>query len=83
MLIEHLLIELELKKDSLKYVNNYLIEEFGSYYCTYKGTQGEMFKKITGLLQANSAIIESIENLLISNQELVDNNYSELLETEI
>ena len=49
MLIEHLLIELELRKEGLKHVNNYLIEEFGSNYCTYKGAQGEIFKKIEGL----------------------------------
>ncbi len=82
MQIEHLLIELELKKDGLKYINNYLIEEFESNYCTYKGAQSEIYKKITGLLHANSAIIESIENLLIMYQELVDNNYAELLKTE-
>ena len=37
MLIEELLIELELRKEGLKHVNNYLIEEFESNYCTYKG----------------------------------------------
>ena len=82
MLIERLLIELELKKEGLKHVNNYLIEEFGDNYCTYKGAQGEMYNKIIGLLHANSAVVESLERVLSDYQKEVDNKYAESLKTE-
>ena len=82
MLIEELLIELELRKEGLKHVNNYLIEEFESNYCTYKGPQGEVFSKIDGLLHANIAIIESIEIILSNYRDQVDLHYAELLKTE-
>lgn len=83
MQIEHLLIELELKKDGLKHINNYLIEEFGDNYCTYKGVQGEMYNKIIGLLHANSALLESMEKTLLNYQEQIDLHYAELLKTDV
>lgn len=65
MQIEHLLIELDLKKDSLKHINNYIIDEVNNNWCSYKGYNGEIYNKVAGLLHANSVIIESLEQILL------------------
>ena len=83
MLIENLLFEIEFKKDGLKYINEYLIDEVNENWCSYKGEYAEAYRKIFGLLHANSSLIESIEKILNTYQEEIDNRYSELLETEI
>lgn len=83
MLIENLIFEIEYKKDGLKYINHYIIDEILENEHRYKGINGEICSKIMGLLQANTSIVESIEKILISYQEKIDNNYAELLKTEI
>ena len=79
MLIEDLIFEIQNKKDSLKHINNYIIDEVNNNWCSYKGHNGEIYNKVTGLLHANSVIIESLEQILLNYQEQVDLQYDELL----
>ena len=83
MLIESLLFEIEFKKEGLKYVNDYIIDEVNENWCSYKGIEAENYKKIFGLLHANSALIKSIEEILNSYQNKIDKNYAELLKTDM
>lgn len=83
MLIESLLFEMEYKKESLKYINNYLIDEISDAWCNHKGMEGETFSKIMGLLHANLSVVESIEKILTSYQKGIDENYTKLLKKEI
>lgn len=83
MLIEDLIIEITRKKDGLKHINNYVIDEISENWCSFKGVNGEIYNKIAGLLYANSSLIETLERVLISYQDEIDNNYAELLKTEI
>lgn len=83
MLIEDLIIDVACKKDSLKCINNYVIDEISENWYSHEGINGEIYNKIMGLLHANSLVIESFEKILISYQDEVDKIYAELLKTEI
>ena len=83
MLIEDLIIEIICKKDGLKYINNYVIDEISENWYSYKGVDGEIYDKVIGLLHANLSIIETLERILTSYQDEIDKNYAELLKTEI
>ena len=83
MLIENLVIEIGYMKDSLKHVNNYIIDEILENWHSFKMIDGEIYSKIMGLLHANSSVVESLEKILITYQDEIDNNYAELLKTEI
>ena len=82
MLVEDLIFEIEYKKDSLKHINNYIIDEINENWCGYKGNQGKIYNKIMALLHANTAIVDSIEKILSTYQNKVDEHYVELIETE-
>lgn len=81
MLIENLMYEIGDKKNSLKHINNYIIDEVSENWHSHNGKQGEVYDKITGLLHANLSVIESIEKILASYQEEINNKYSEFLNT--
>ena len=83
MLIEDLIFEICYKKDSLKHINNYIIDEMSENWHSFKGIDDKIYNKIIGLLHANLSVVESIEKILISYQNEIDNNYTELLKTEI
>ncbi len=83
MLVEDLIFEIEYKKNGIKHINNYIIDEINENWCSYKGDQGEIYNKIMALLHANTAIVDSIEKILSNYQEQVDLRYSELAKTEI
>lgn len=83
MLIEDLLFEIRYRKDSLKHVNNVVINEVNDNYCTYKGYMGEVYNKVNSLLYANSVIIESMEKVLSFYQEEVDNLYKKEVEEKL
>ena len=76
------LFEISFKKDSLKYINDYILEEVYENLYSYKNIDQELYNKIVGLLHANSAVVESLERILSDYQKEVDNNYVELLKTE-
>ena len=82
MLVEDLIFEIEYKKNGIKHINNYIIDEINENWCSYKGEQGEFYNKIMGLLHANIAIVDSIEKILSNYQEQVDEHYAELIKTE-
>ena len=82
MLVEDLIFEMEYKKNSIKHINNYIIDEVDENWCSYKGEQGEIYNKIMGLLHANIAIIDSIEKILSTYQNKVDEYYAKLIKTE-
>ena len=82
MLVEDLIFEIEYKKNSIKHINNYIIDEINENWCSYKGEQGEIYNKIMSLLHANIAIVNSIEKILSNYQEQVDEHYAELIKTE-
>ena len=82
MLVEDLIFEIEYKKNGIKHINNYIIDEINENWCSYKGEQGENYNKIMGLLHANIAIVNSIEKILSNYQEQVDEHYAELIKTE-
>ena len=82
MLVEDLIFEIEYKKNGIKHINNYIIDEINENWCSYKGEQGEIYNKIMGLLHANIAIVNSIEKILSNYQEQVDEHYAELIKTE-
>lgn len=83
MLIEDLIIEIIRKKDGLKHINNYVIDEISENWYSYKGVDREIYDKVIGLLHANLSIIETLERILTSYQDEIDKNYAELLKTEI
>lgn len=83
MLIEDLILKIIHKKDGLKHINNYVIDEISENWYCHKGVNGEIYNKIAGLLHANSSIIEDLERILASYQDKIDKNYAELLKTEI
>lgn len=83
MLIEDLIIEIKYKKDSLKHINNYIIDEISENWSCRKGEFSDSYDKVMGLLHAHLSVVDSIENILNSYQNEVDDNYTELLETEI
>ena len=83
MLVENLIFEVTRKKDGLKYINNYIIDEISENWHSYEGISGEIYNKIMGLLHANSSVMESIEKILAHYQEELDKSYVELLKTEI
>ena len=72
MQVEDLIFEIWYKKDSLKYINNYIIDEVSENWHSYKGQEGEAYNKIMGLLHANSSVVESIEKILTSYQDKID-----------
>lgn len=82
MLVEDLIFEIEYKKNGIKHINNYIIDEINENWCSYKGEQGEIYNKIMGLLHANIAIVNSIEKILSNYQKQVDEHYAELIKTE-
>ncbi len=82
MLVENLLFEINFKKDSLKYINDYILDEIYENLYSYKNINQELYNKIVGLLHANSAVVESLERVLSYYQKEVDNKYAELLKTE-
>ena len=83
MIVEDLIIEIGRKKDCLKHINNYVIDEISENWHSFEGINGEIYNKIMGLLHANSLVIESLEKILISYQDKINDNYAELLKTEI
>ena len=82
MLVEDLIFEIEYKKNGIKHINNYIIDEINENWCSYKGDQGEIYNKVIALLHANIAIVDSIEKILSNYQEQVDEHYAELIKTE-
>ena len=82
MLIENLLFEIGFKKDSLKYINDYILDEVYENLYSYKNIDQELYNKIVGLLHANSAVVESLERILSDYQKEVDKKYAELLKIE-
>ena len=78
-----MIFEVGYKKDSFKYVNNYIIDEMSENWHSFKERDCDVYSKIIGLLHVNSSIVESIETILNFYQELVDKNYAELLKTEM
>ena len=42
MLIEDLIFEIRPKKDGLKHINNYVIDEISENWCSFKGVNGEI-----------------------------------------
>ena len=83
MLIENLIFEINRKKDGLKHINNYIIDEISENWHNYESINWEIYNKIIGLLHANSTVIESIEKILTLYQEKVDKKYAEILKTEM
>ncbi|MBQ4113781.1 hypothetical protein IJD34_00085 [bacterium] len=83
MLIEDLIFEIRPKKDGLKHINNYIVDEISENWYGSKGINDEDYDKLMGLLHANSSVIEFIEKILISYQDKIDNHYAELLKTEM
>ena len=83
MLIENLIFEIGYKKDSLKHINNYIIDEISENWLSNRGSNNELYNKIIGLLHANLSIVESLEKILITYQDEIENNYAELLKAEI
>ena len=83
MLIENLIFEIGYKKDSLKHINNYIIDEISENWLSNRGSNNEVYNKIIGLLHANLSIVESLEKILITYQDEIENNYAELLKAEI
>ena len=83
MLIEDLLIEISQRKNSLKYINNYIIDEISEHWCSFEDINGEIYNKINALLTANELVIENMEKILISYQNEVDKKYADLLKIEI
>ena len=81
MLIENLLFEIWFKKDSLKYLNNYIIDEIEEGWPN--DSPKETHNKIIGLVHANLSVIESLEKILNSYQDIVDTKYAEFLKTEM
>ncbi len=82
MIIEDLLIEIETKKDSLKYINNYMINEMSEIFCLSKDEAKEVYNKIMGLLNGSQDIILALENVINQYQAIVNKNYEKLLDTE-
>ena len=72
--MEELIFEIWYKKDGLKYINNYIIDEINENWCDYSGNNGEIYNKIISLLHANSSIIDSIDNILNFYQKNIDKN---------
>lgn len=72
MSIEGLIFEISHKNDSLKHINNYIIDEVNDNWCSYKGQSGDFYNKIISLLHANLSIIESIDRILQEYQEEID-----------
>lgn len=83
MLIEDLLIEISQRKNSLKYINNYIIDEISEHWCSFEGINGEIYNKINALLTVNELVIENMEKILISYQDEVEKKYADLLKAEL
>ena len=45
MLVENLIFEVTRKKDGLKYINNYIIDEISENWHSYEGISGEIYNK--------------------------------------
>lgn len=83
MVIDDLIFKIGYKKDSLKHINNYIIDEITEIWYNSKGTKEDDFNKIMGLLHANLSVVESIERILTTCQNNVDKKVAEFLKNEI